>query len=185
MDIRIDVSQVVIETERLILRCWKTNDLLDFFTYASVPGVGETAGWPHHRTRKDSLAILERFMEEKDVFAIAHKTDGIVIGSLGLHNSWTDGNPKYSGLKIWEMGFVLSKDYWGQGLMPEAAKAVIAYCLEKLRLDALTSGHFVGNVRSKRVIEKLGFQYVTTAMLHAEALGKTFETKRYILFRNP
>lgn len=177
----IDVNEVVLETERLILRAWEEEDLADLFLYASVQGVGEMAGWPHHRTMEDSRAILQDFKEKKEVFALYHREDGKVIGSLGLHKSWTDDRPLYSGLKIREMGYVLAKDYWGQGLMPEAARAVVTYCFEEVGLDALTSGHFVENNQSKRVIEKLGFKYVETVVLNSFALDKFFETKRYIL----
>lgn len=44
MDIQIDISNIILETERLILRQWKESDLEDFYEYASVPGVGEMAG---------------------------------------------------------------------------------------------------------------------------------------------
>ncbi|NLJ81456.1 MAG: GNAT family N-acetyltransferase, partial [Firmicutes bacterium] len=121
---------------------------------------------------------------KKEVFALYHRKDRRAIGSLGLHNSWTDGRSGYEGLKIREMGYVLAKDYWGQGLMPEAGRAVIAYCFEQLGLDALTSGHFVNNRQSKRVIEKLGFKYVETDLFQSAALNKSFEIKRYIFFRD-
>lgn len=183
MEQRVDVSGVVLTTERLILRPWQESDLEDLFAYASVPGVGEMAGWPHHRTREDSLEVLRGFMEKKDVFAIVHKKDGKVIGSLGIHNSWAANDPKYSDLVVKDIGFVLSRDYWGQGLVPEAARAVVDYCFDVLGLDALTCGYFVNNHRSRRVIEKLGFHYVKTVLLHSEALERMFETKCYILFR--
>jgi len=185
MEQRVDVSGVVLTTERLILRPWQESDLEDLFAYASVPGVGEMAGWPHHRTREDSQEVLRGFMEKKDVFAIVHKKDGKVIGSLGIHNSWAANDPKYSDLVVKDIGFVLSRDYWGQGLVPEAARAVVDYCFDVLGLDALTCGYFVNNHRSRRVIEKLGFHYVKTVLLHSEALERMFETKWYILFRGP
>lgn len=181
MGMAVDVTEVILETKRLILRAWEETDLEDLFSYASVKGVGEMAGWPHHKTVEDSRSILRGFREDKEVLAIFHKADRKVIGSLGLHNSWTDTDPAYSGLKIKEIGYVLAKDYWGQGLMPEAVHSVIAYCFEELELDGLTCGHFVSNNQSKRVIEKLGFQYVKTTMLNAKALGQIFETKRYLL----
>ena len=55
----IDISDTVIKTERLTLRPWKNSDLDDFFEYASVPGVGEAAGWPHHKTKEESKNILD------------------------------------------------------------------------------------------------------------------------------
>lgn len=58
MNGKFDVTGIKLETERLILREWKFSDLYDFFAYASVPGVGKRAGWPHHENRKASLTIL-------------------------------------------------------------------------------------------------------------------------------
>lgn len=185
MSLQVDLSGVVLETERLILRGWQEDDLAHLFAYASVPGVGEMAGWPHHRTLDDSRTVLQRFMEQKDVFAIVHKNHDKVIGSVGIHNSWANQDPEYTNLRIKDIGFVVAKDYWGQGIAPEAVKAVIDYCFAELGLDAVTCGHFVTNKRSQRVIEKLGFQYVKTMNLHSKALEKTFKTKCYILFRNP
>ena len=125
MDIQIDITDTVLETPRLILRPWRESDLEDFFAYASVEGVGEMAGWKHHESIEVSRAILGDFMSHKNVFALAHRESGRVIGSLGLHPSWANEDEAYRHLKVKEIGYVLSRDYWGQGLMPEAVKAVI------------------------------------------------------------
>lgn len=51
------------------------------------------------------------------------------------------------------IGYVLSEDYWGKGLMTEAVKEVIRYLFEEVKLDIITIYHYPFNVRSKRVIE--------------------------------
>ncbi|MCD6482639.1 MAG: GNAT family N-acetyltransferase, partial [Candidatus Izimaplasma sp.] len=56
-----------------------------------------------------------------------------------------------------EIGFVLNPDYWGKGLIVEAAQAVIIYGFEILHLKRLQYGYFLFNHRSERVCEKLGF----------------------------
>ena len=56
-----------------------------------------------------------------------------------------------------EIGYVLAKDYWGKGLMPEAVKLVIDYLFNVLDYDFLLCGHYDRNNRSRRVQEKLGF----------------------------
>ncbi len=155
----IDVTPIRIETDRLVLRSWRETDLEDFYEYASVPGVGEMAGWAHHKSMDESRRILEIFIEEKKTFAISLKENGKVIGSLGLEEREEKMDlPEDS--KGREIGYALSKDYWGQGLMPEACKAVIQYCFEKLDLDWLTCCHYIRNNQSRRVIEKCGFAYV-------------------------
>ena len=76
MSFEIDITHVRLETERLILRPWREEDLYDLYAYASVPGVGEMAGWPHHKNLETSKAVLNRFMEEKNVFALEEKAGG-------------------------------------------------------------------------------------------------------------
>lgn len=183
MDKKIDVTKTIITTDRLILRAWKETDAGDFYEYASVEGVGEMAGWKHHDSIDISKKILQSFISEKNVFAIIYKENNKVIGSLGLHKSWVDEDTLYADLKVKELGYVLSKAYWGRGLMPEAALAVIRFCFDKCGLDALTIGHFLTNNQSKRVIEKCGFLFVKKSEYYAEQLQSTYEDMKYILFK--
>ena len=185
MNIPFDVRGRIIETERLLLRAFEESDLQDLYDYASVPGVGEGAGWSHHDSIESSKKVLQIFLEERSNFAVYHKADRKVIGSLGLHSSWTSRNDDYKYLKAKEMGFVLSKDYWGQGLAPEAAKAVIEYGFNTIGLEAFGICHFPENNQSRRVIEKCGFSYVLTSKYYSKALKKEFDDVRYILLRNP
>ena len=159
MDVPVDISEICLETPRLLLRPWRRRDLADFYAYASVPGVGEQAGWPHHETLADSRGILERFIAGKNVFALEERAAGRVIGSL------------------------LAKSHWGRGLMPEAVGRTIDWCFSEAGLDALTVGHFTGNRQSRRVIEKCGFVFEKKGSFHAKALNRDFEEMQYILFR--
>ena len=156
MNIKVDVSKVILKTERLILRAWTLDDLDDFYEYAKVDGVGQMAGWLPHENKEKSLMILNMFIEEKKTFAIEYK--GKVIGSLGIEEYDENELPEFKDKKGREIGYVLSKDYWGLGIMPEAVKEVINYCFNELKLDFLACGHFTDNNQSKRVQEKCGFK---------------------------
>ena len=148
-----------IETERLVLRPFKNTDLEDFYEYASVEGVGEMAGWRHHESKEKSQEILDRFIEEDKTFAICLKSSGKVIGSLGVEEYGMEGAlTEFNGYRGREIGYVLSKEHWGCGLMPEAVAAVIDYLFNGLDLDFLTCGYYDFNSRSKRVQEKCGFK---------------------------
>lgn len=183
MDIQIDVSDIRLETVHLILRPFIGADAADFYAYASVPGVGEMAGWPHHDSIEISEQILWSFIDKKEVFAVYHKADRKVIGSLGLHYSWANDEDKYEDLKIKEIGYVLSKDYWGQGLMPEVVYVVIEYCFNTLGVQALTCGHFSTNNQSRRVIEKCGFSFVKKSEYYSKQLQQKFDDMKYILHK--
>ena len=62
MNTQIDVSDVILKTERLTLRPWRQSDLDDFFEYASVDGVGQMAGWIPHANREESEVIMNKFI---------------------------------------------------------------------------------------------------------------------------
>ena len=148
-----------IQTERLLLRAFEHSDLDDFFEYASVEGVGEMAGWKHHQNKEESQMILDNFVEHDKIFAICLKESGKVIGSLGVEMyGLEDKLTEFDGYKGRELGFVLSKAYWGQGFMPEAVKSVMDYLFNELDLDFLLCGYYDFNEQSKRVQEKCGFK---------------------------
>jgi len=184
MDFPLDVTNIVIETERLTLRAFTEADLQDFYNYASIPGVGEMAGWPHHESIETSRTILQMFLNNKDVFALYHKADKKVIGSLGLHSAWINREEEYKHLKAKNIGYVLSKDYWGMGLVPEAVNAVINYGFTTLEMEAFSIEHFVENMQSRRVIEKCGFKFVKKGRFHAKLLDKHFDELRYVLLKS-
>ena len=178
----VDVTNIRIETERLILRPWKETDVQDFNEYASVDGVGQRCGWLPHKSLEESRMILNLFIREKKTFALELKDSGKVIGSIGLEER--DENIELTEhLMGREIGYVLSKDYWGRGLMPEAVKAVTDYCFWELDFDWLTCGHFVWNDQSRRVVEKCGFRYVKD-IVHTTRYETTEATKLYVLY-NP
>lgn len=179
MDAFVDVTTWRLETERLMLRPWREEDLEDFYRYASVPGVGEMAGWAHHENREKSAAILKLFMDEKKTLALEEKATGRVIGSLGLEPTGhcEDLTEDWRGREI---GYVLAKDRWGQGLMPEAVRAVIAECFGAQDFDFLTCGHFLRNRQSRRVIEKCGFSYWKDILFRTR-MGTEEPTRLYLL----
>ena len=158
MNAEIDITNVVLKTERLVLREWKITDLDDFYEYAKSEEVGPMAGWTPHKDKNESKEILQHFIDGKHVFALEY--NGKVIGSLGIekYDEKELSGPIYDNRLGREIGYVLSKDYWGMGLMPEAVKRVINYCFNDLKLDFLACGYFLRNNRSKRVQEKCGFK---------------------------
>lgn len=180
MNATIDVTGIRIETPRLILRPWRETDLADFYEYARVDGVGQMAGWLPHESMEESKEILGLFIEGKKTLALELKENGKVIGSLGIERV-KDVSEIPAELLGRELGYVLSKEYWGRGLMPEAVQAVIGYCFEVLHYDYLTCAHFLRNSQSRRVIEKSGFTFLKEVK-HETRYGTVEDTKLYILY---
>ena len=171
MNVTIDISNVIINTKRLILRPWREEDVDDLFCYASVDGVGQMAGWMPHKDPDESHEILKGFIEGKKTFALERR--GRVIGSLGIEEYCEEWFPEYGALRCRELGFVLAKDQWGKGLMPEAVDAVNCWLFDKMALDAVFCGHFDWNRQSARVQEKCGFHEIYKAEKYMKQIGKT------------
>ena len=159
MNAEINISNVILETDRLILCTWEITDLDDFFEYASVEGVGEKAGWEHHKSKDKSLEILKMFIEEKKVFAIVLKENQKVIGSIGIEELSEELDKDLDNLVGRELGYVLNKDYWNKGIMKEAISKVVDYCFNTLKLNFLMASYFNHNIASKKVLENLNFKF--------------------------
>ncbi len=143
----------ILETERLTLRPLSLRDIDDVFEYAKSPLVGPNAGWKPHASKKETetfitYSIKKREFGQPGIYAIIYTSSKKMIGTIEIHS--------YNQFKA-EIGFVLNPDYWGQGIIVEAAKAIIIYGFEILHLKRLQYGYFFFNLRSKRVCEKLGF----------------------------
>lgn len=151
---------MILETERLILRPWREDDAEDLFLYAQDPRVGPSAGWPPHTSVENSREIILTILSAADTFAVVPKSMGHAAGSIGL----TIGAG--SSLKLpadeAEIGFWIGVPFWGQGLIPEAVRALARYGFEGLDLKKIWAGYFDGNAKSRRAQEKSGFVYSHT-----------------------
>ncbi|MGI6613680.1 MAG: GNAT family N-acetyltransferase [Fastidiosipila sp.] len=167
MDFEFSIKGITLETDRLQLRPWELSDLDDFHAYARVPGVGEMAGWPHHRSIEETRTILRQFMEAGEVLAVYHKKDRKVIGSMGVHPVPQTLPEAFQNRHAKEIGYALSKTYWGQGLTAEALAVLVGYLFRFTPATLLVGCCSRSNHQSRRVLEKTGF-----------AFSRTFERKR-------
>ena len=184
MNIEINISNVILETDRLILRALEITDLDDFFEYASINGVGEKAGWEHHKSKDESLEILKMFINEKKVFAIVLKENQKGIGSIGIEECRQDLDKNLENLLGKELGYVLSKDYWNKGIMTEAVSKVIEYCFKILKLDYLVATYFNYNIESKKVLEKLNFKFYKDIIIETRYNTKEESTLMLLINRD-
>lgn len=149
---------MMIETERLILRPWQETEADLLFKYAGDPDIGPIAGWPPHTSVENSLEIIRTVFSAPETYAVVLKDTGEPVGSCGImfSNSLHSATMKQSEAEI---GYWIGKPYWGQGLIPEAVRALLSRCFNDLTLDAVWCGHYEGNSKSKRVCEKCGFKF--------------------------
>lgn len=151
---------MVLKTKRLMLRPWQESDAESLFKYASSPKIGPSAGWPVHTSIENSLDVIRNVFSSSENYAVVLKESGCAVGSICIKigKKSNIGLPDTEG----ELGFWLGVPYWGQGLIPEAVNEILRYAFEELNLKKIWCAYFDGNIQSKRVQEKCGFQYQYT-----------------------
>ena len=174
IDLELFITRML-ETERLILRRWKESDAEDLYKYASNPDVGPIAGWPPHQSIEESLDVIKNVFNGKEAYAICLKEDGKAIGAIELKlNGHTDMTERDDEC---ELGYWLGKPFWGQGIMPEAAREILRHAFEDIGMSKVWCGYYEGNTKSKRVQEKVGFKYqwttegVDVPLMHEKRTG--------------
>ena len=171
-----------LETERLILRKMTPADAEAVFTYASDPEVTRYVIWDTHRTIEDSESFLHSTVEryknaEAADWGIVRKENGRFIGGCGIVG-WDLDHARA------EMGYVLSREYWGQGLMPEAVRAMISFGFERMGLNRIEARCMTENVASARVMEKAGVTYEGTLRKREFIKGAYRDIKLYAILRS-
>jgi RimJ/RimL family protein N-acetyltransferase len=142
-----------LETERLKLRKFVEADLDDYARMCADPQTMRYIGTGTLLSRADawrSLAMLLGHWQLRGygMWAVEEKATGAFIGRLGLH--YPEGWPAI------EVGWLLDRARWSQGLATEGARAAIAFGFERLGLERICSLIHPQNAASIRVAEKLG-----------------------------
>lgn len=173
----------ILETDRLILRPWREEDAADLYHYAKDPRVGPAAGWAVHKDEADSLHILRTVLmndgnaDNEVTWAVTLKGSDEPVGSIGIFPSEVslgEGEP--------EIGYWIGVPFWGQGYIPEAVRFLLRLCFEK-GAERVWCSHFAGNEKSRRVIEKCGFQYRCTQDWFVPAFNETRKALYYSVSR--
>jgi [ribosomal protein S5]-alanine N-acetyltransferase len=142
----------VFETARLRLRPPRLEDAAVIFeTYAQDPFVTRYLMWPPHRSVETTEKFVSYCIERRAAktafpFVLTRLTDGQLLGMIELQAHQHGTN----------IGYVLAREHWGQGLMPEAARAVVSYALTQPAIFRVQAFCDVENTASARTLEKTG-----------------------------
>lgn len=148
---------VKLETKRLRLRPLTPEDAP---TVARLAGRREiahtTISIPHPYSEPHAQEWIAAHTGQQNsakqvAFGVTIRTDGQLIGAVGLREIDTEHCQT-------EMGFWIGLDWWGKGYATEAAKAVIRYGFQELKLNRIYAHHMVRNPVSGRVLEKIGMK---------------------------
>ena len=147
----------IIETDRLLLRTWKKEDLAPFYQMNADSRVMQYFPATLSKNQSDDLAQKIQVEHDKKpygLYAVEVPNISPFIGFIGLHYQ----NFEASFTPCIEIGWRLAFNYWGKGYATEGAKAVLAHAFSKLKLPEIVSFTAKINSPSIRVMEKIGMQ---------------------------
>lgn len=171
----------ILETQRLILRPLKMRDAHDLYAYARDPEVSRHVLWDAHESVWQSRQYLRAALRQyrrglPGSFAITLRQSGRMIGTIGF--MWVNTDHRSA-----EVGYSLARDYWNQGIMTEALRAVITFGLDTLRLHRIEAQHETDNPASGRVMAHVGMQYEGTLRQRLKNKGRYVDVALYAILQ--
>jgi RimJ/RimL family protein N-acetyltransferase len=150
---------IVLETERLVFRDHRPEDLEPFCLLEADPYVRRfVGGKPRAREaaeRKFRQSLSKSGASRLRLWATILKEDGRYIGYCGIYPYFRPAGPPVP--REGSLGFTLTREYWNRGLGTEAARAFVEFGFNELRLRRIVASVEVGNGASVHILEKLGF----------------------------
>jgi RimJ/RimL family protein N-acetyltransferase len=171
----------IIETDRLILRLWRESDAEAFYRINSDEKVIEFLPGPLTMQQvTDFMAVMNQQWQERHytLWAAEEKASGKLAGFIGL--SWLDLSPVAK--PAVEIGWRLGSEFWGRGLATEGAMAAKEWGFQECGLDEIVAITVPANLRSQRVMAKLGMQRNPGADFPHPRLPADHRLSQHILF---
>lgn len=173
----------IIETQRLIIRTFKSTDVQDLYEYCSDEEVTRYVTFDTYTSIEDANKRIEFLIKnyheltQPITWAIEYKQNGKVIGSID-YVKWSTKN------KSGEIGYILNKKYWNKGIMTEALKAVIKFGFENMDLNRIQIRCDERNIGSYKVMEKNDLKYEGTFRQEEYIKGEFINVKYYSILKD-
>ncbi|WP_010257021.1 GNAT family N-acetyltransferase [Myroides injenensis] len=171
-----------LQTERLTLNLPQANDIPRLIEIMKNPVYSEnTSNIPFPYTRENgefwvNLAVEGLQHGKQYIFAIRLKDNPMIIGGIGLGIDQTNNRA--------EMGYWLDDQYWDKGIITEAAKALIQFGFDTLKLHKIFATHFTHNSASGRVMQKIGMKQEAILKEHLFKNGNYLDLISYAIINN-
>jgi RimJ/RimL family protein N-acetyltransferase len=165
------------ETLRLRLRPYAEADIEQLVPLIGAREVAAmTLRIPHPYTEEDARNFFASSACEDEVrLAITLRADGRLIGGIGLRIERQHLHA--------ELGYWIGVPYWGNGYATEAARAMIRYGFEELKLHRIFASHFKNNPASRRILEKIGMHHEGCQREHVRKWDRFVDSELYGLLR--
>lgn len=172
----------LLQTSRLILRRWKEADLAPFAALNADPVVMEH--FPSPLTVEQSDAFVERIEQTFEetgfgLWVLEHRLSGGFLGYAGL---WPVAFEAHFTPAV-EVGWRLDRRHWGNGYATEGARAGMDYGFSELELGQIVSFTTPANIRSARVMERLGMTRDPSEDFDHPGLAPDSPLRRLVLYR--
>ena len=146
---------MILNFEDITLRPWEEKDAEDLYNLAKNPNIGPNAGWTPHKSVEESLNVIKNIFSRKETYAIIYEKK--IVGCVGLlfypnfQHDW--------GKDSAQIGYWVGEEYQNRGICTKASKILIQRAFKDLNVKAIYATYYIDNLKSKRVLEKLGFKY--------------------------
>ena len=150
------INKLPIKTDRLILRQTTTDDVDLILKLDKQEQTQEHLGGVKYKTRKERIEFLKKKEAKNKSGIISSLTvclnDETPIGFCGIRINEEDN--------CGELSYIIDQDYCNKGYCTEASEKLISIAFEELNLDYIFAHTVVDNLRSQKVLEKLGFKKI-------------------------
>jgi RimJ/RimL family protein N-acetyltransferase len=174
-------SPPTLETARLRLRPYTDADIAELLPLIGVREVAANSlRIPHPYTEQDARDFLVRISDGSETrVAITLLTDGSsngrLIGGVGLRFAFDHQHA--------ELGYWIGVPYWGNGYATEAARAMLGYGFETLKLHRIFASYFKPNAASGRILVKLGMRHEGCQREHIRKWDQFVDLELYGMLR--
>lgn len=176
----VPVNQPLLRGERVLLRPWRDSDADPFAAMNADPRVMEFFVAPQSRAESDAmLARMRGLIAERGWGWWCVDIDGACAGFTGL----TEPPYETPFTPCVEVGWRFRPEYWGYGYATEAARLALNYGFNTLQLREIVSFTTAGNVRSRRVMERIGMQRDVAGDFAHPRIPVGHPLRRHVLYR--
>ncbi|HTU59994.1 MAG TPA: GNAT family N-acetyltransferase, partial [Polyangiales bacterium] len=169
-----------LRSARLLLRGFEPSDAEAIFAYASDAETTRHMAWDRHASLRDTQAFLNGWVassyatRQLDYAICLIEQPDRVIGGIGAIAH---------GERSYQLGYVLAREHWGRGIVPEAARRLLEQLFRETDAQRVFAPIYADNTRSRRTAEKLGMQLDGVLRSACERNGQRKDEAIYSLLR--
>lgn len=160
----------ILQTERLILRQVIEQDSEDILSYLSDERVMKYYGMSPFTSLQEALDEIDWYQSIYDAkvgirWGISFENQDKIIGSCGFHN-WDKRHHRA------EIGFELSSEFWGIGIMQEALQTIIPFGFQEYKINRIQALVEPDNTSSRKLLKRMGFHEEGLLVQYEYTVGK-------------